>query len=82
MYSRICIYWKNSWFKNLSTAEIQLLEQIYTLKLLKIKRKLIYENNKLISTKPYIINNDKKLFKFLGFISTNFLVYLEYFYIK
>jgi DNA polymerase type B, organellar and viral len=50
------------WFRNLTKAEIQLLEQVYTLKVTDNKRKLIYDNNnKLISTKPYVINNNKDI---------------------
>jgi DNA polymerase type B, organellar and viral len=49
------------WFRDLSKGEIQLLEQIYTLKVTENKRRLIYKKGKLIGTKPYIINNDKEL---------------------
>jgi DNA polymerase type B, organellar and viral len=48
------------WFRDLSKAQIQLLEQVYTLKVTDNKRELIYDkNNKLISTKPYKISGDK-----------------------
>jgi hypothetical protein len=37
------------------------LNEVYTLKVTSNKRKLIYENNKLISTVPYIINENKQI---------------------
>jgi len=54
---------QTKWFKNLSKGHISILEQIYTLKVTDNKRKLIYENNKLVRTVPYIIDSDKKLDK-------------------
>jgi hypothetical protein len=47
------------WIRNLSKGQIQLLEQVYTLKVTDSKRKLIYKNNKLIATKPYKMNTSK-----------------------
>ena len=41
------------WFKNINTANINILEQIYTLKVTGNKRELIYENNMLINTVPF-----------------------------
>lgn len=49
------------WFRSLSNAEIQLLEQVYTLKVTDNKRRLIYKKGKLINTIPYIINEDKNI---------------------
>jgi len=49
------------WFRSLSKAEIQLLEQVYTLKVTDNKRRLIYKKGKLIGTVPYIINKDKEI---------------------
>jgi hypothetical protein len=51
--------YQTKWMRNLSDAQIKLMEQVYTLKVTDNKRELIYENNKLISTKPYIIDNNK-----------------------
>ena len=46
--------------KSLSKAEIQLLEQVYTLQVTDNKRELIYDkNNKLIGTRAYVIDNSK-----------------------
>ena len=48
--------------RNLNEGKITLLDSIYTLQITDNKRQLIYnENNKLISTKPYKINKDKKI---------------------
>ncbi len=47
-------------FRNLSEGKINILEEIYTLKVNDNKRKLIYDkNNKLIATESYKINSDK-----------------------
>src|SRR5438445_540861 len=43
---------QNKWFRNLMDANIQILEQIYTLKVTNLKRNLVYKNNKLVGTKP------------------------------
>jgi hypothetical protein len=46
----------------LSEGKINILDELYTLKVTDNKRKLVYdENNKLISTVPYIINFDKEI---------------------
>jgi hypothetical protein len=48
--------------RDLSLGKIKLLESVYTLKCTDNKRELIYDkNNKLINTKPYIINNKKDI---------------------
>lgn len=49
------------WRKNLSLGHISVLNEVYTLKVTSNKRKLIYDNNKLVSTDPYIINEDKEI---------------------
>ena len=50
--------------RNISKGQIKLLEQVYTLKLTDNKRELIYnKNNKLVSTKPYKISNEKDIIK-------------------
>jgi hypothetical protein len=51
---------QTKWFRNLTSAQIKLSKQVYTLTVTDNKRELIYnKNNKLIGTKPYIINNKK-----------------------
>jgi hypothetical protein len=50
----------SKWFRKLSEAKINILEQVYTLKVTDNKRELIYDNNnKLIGTRTYKISNDK-----------------------
>jgi hypothetical protein len=49
------------WFKSLSKGEITIKNQIYKLMPTSNKRKLIYKNNKLIDTKPFIINKNKEI---------------------
>jgi hypothetical protein len=53
---------QTKWFRNISEAKINLLEEIYTLKLNDNKRKLIYnKKGKLIRTEAYKINKDKEI---------------------
>ena len=50
---------QKKWYKNLNESTINIKEQIYTLKINSNKRQLIYDkNNKLIATKPIIINDN------------------------
>jgi len=55
---------QNKFMRNLQEGNIRLLEQIYTLQVTDNKRELIYDNDKWISTKPYIIDNSKNLTPF------------------
>jgi hypothetical protein len=51
---------QNKWIKNLSDGNIEVRNELYTLQVTDNKRQLIYnENNELINSNPYIINNDK-----------------------
>jgi DNA polymerase type B, organellar and viral len=51
---------QTKWFRSLSDANINLLENIYTLKITDNKRLLIYnKDNRLTGTKPYVIDNRK-----------------------
>ena len=51
---------QSKWFRKLSEAKINILEEIYTLKVNDNKRELIYNrNNKLIGTKAYRITPEK-----------------------
>jgi hypothetical protein len=53
---------QTKWIKILSISNISIREDLYTLKITENKRELIYDiNNKLISTKPFIINEDKTI---------------------
>ena len=55
---KLQVKWRKN---NLSDGNIEVLDQIYTLQTTSSKRKLIYENNKLIGTTPYIINENKEI---------------------
>jgi hypothetical protein len=51
-------------FKSFEQGNIKVLKQIYTLQQTNNKRNLIYnKSNKLINTKPYVINNNKVISK-------------------
>ncbi len=53
---------QTKWRKNLSEDNMSILNEVYTLQVTNNKRKLIYdENNKLIGSIPYLINNDKEI---------------------
>jgi len=52
------------WIRKLTESKINILEQIYSIKVTDNKRKLIYDkNNKLIRTEAYKINKSKDLSK-------------------
>lgn len=51
---------EDKWFRNISESKINILDQLYTIKVTNNKRRLIYDvNSKLIGTKSYIINREK-----------------------
>ena len=53
---------QTKWMRNLSEGKITLLDSVYTLQVTDNKRKLIYnENNKLIGTVAYRINENKEI---------------------
>ena len=53
---------QSKWTRDLSKSKINILEQLYSIKVTDNKRKLIYnKNNKLIGTTPYIINENKEV---------------------
>lgn len=53
---------QSKWIKNLTESNILIREDLYTLQVTDNKRKLIYDqNNKLIGTLPYIINENKEI---------------------
>lgn len=45
-------------YKNLSDADIQVLNTLYTLKITDNKRKIIFKDNLFIDTEPYVINEN------------------------
>jgi hypothetical protein len=51
------------WKRSLNEGKINILEQLYTLKVTENKRKLIYKNSKLVGTKAYKIASDKTILK-------------------
>lgn len=50
---------QTKWIKNISKGHVSIINGVYTLKVTDNKRSLIYFNNKLTSTRPYIINNNE-----------------------
>jgi len=48
---------QNKWFKSLYKANIQILDQIYTIQTTDSKRELIYSNGKFINTKAIVLDN-------------------------
>jgi hypothetical protein len=53
---------QDKWVKNLSDGYIEVMNQAYKMKVTENKRRLIYDsNNKLIGTKPFIINSNKEI---------------------
>jgi len=53
---------QTKWMRNLSEGQINLLEQLYTLKVTDSKRELIYnKKGKLVGTRPYVIDKNKAI---------------------
>jgi hypothetical protein len=54
---------QTKWFRNLSEGKINILEELYTLKVNDNKRKLVYDknNNKFIATEAYRIYQNKEI---------------------
>jgi hypothetical protein len=48
-------YFQRKWFRSLSEANINILDQTYTLKVTNNKRELVFKDGKLIGTKPLTI---------------------------
>nr|YP_010146944.1 hypothetical protein K4014_mgp23 [Cyclocybe aegerita]QQP21453.1 hypothetical protein [Cyclocybe aegerita] len=48
---------QKKWYRSITDGNISVLNQIYTLKVTGNKRRLIYKNDILINTKPFIIND-------------------------
>jgi len=47
---------QTKWFKNLEKGTIQILDQIYTLRTTNSKRELIFKDNRLIFTRPFVLH--------------------------
>ena len=52
---------QDKWFKSISEGNISIKNSLYTLIVTENKRQLIYDNNKLIGTKPFIIDRNKEI---------------------
>jgi hypothetical protein len=52
---------QTKWFRNLSEAQINILDQVYTLQVTDNKRKLLYKNSKLVGTEAYRIEKAKEI---------------------
>jgi hypothetical protein len=53
---------QSKWYRNISSANINIKDQLYTLKVTNNKRKLLYNNNDLLTgTTPFIINDKKEI---------------------
>lgn len=52
---------QDKWFRSFEQGSITIKNQIYTLRATENKRKLVYEDNKIIGTTPFTINNDKEI---------------------
>jgi hypothetical protein len=52
---------QDKWYKSLTKGNIIVKEQIYTLKVTGNKRELVYLDDKLVNTKPFVINNKKEI---------------------
>ncbi len=49
---------QDKWFKSISEGNISVRDQVYTLIATENKRQLISDNNILLGTKPYTIDNN------------------------
>ena len=49
-------YNQNKWFKHIGEGNINIMEQVYTLQVTGNKRELIYENNILVKTNPFVLD--------------------------
>jgi len=54
---------QTKWSRNLSEGKINLLNELYTLKITDNKRQLVYKNNKLVGNKAYKIDENKTITK-------------------
>jgi len=52
---------QDKWFKNIEEGNITIKNQIYTLIPTENKRQLIYKNNELVDTKPFVIDINKEI---------------------
>jgi hypothetical protein len=52
---------QTKWYKHIDIGRISILDQLYTLQVTGNKRKLIYRNDRLVDTAPFIIDNNKNI---------------------
>jgi len=52
---------QDKWFRSIKEGNITIKKQLYTLLPTENKRQLIYKNNKLIATKPFIIDFNRNI---------------------
>lgn len=50
---------QNKWFKSISEGSITVRNSLYTLVATENKRRLVYKNNKIVGTKPFVIDSRK-----------------------
>ena len=48
-------------YRNIIDSNIEIKKQLYNLQVTDSKREVVYENGKLVYTKPYFINDDKTI---------------------
>ena len=51
----------DKWYRSFETGTIEIKNQLYTLQATENKRQLVYKNNILTETKPFIINSNKEI---------------------
>ena len=52
---------QDKWFRSFEHGSITIKNQLYTLRATENKRKLVYEDNYLVRTVPFTINNNKEI---------------------
>jgi len=52
---------QEKWFKNIGEGNISIKQSLYTLVATQNKRQFIYKDNKIIDTKPYVIDSNKQI---------------------
>ena len=50
---------QNKWYKHIERGNISILNQLYTLRVTGNKRRLVYENDILIRTNPFILDKNE-----------------------
>lgn len=52
---------QEKWFRSIEEGNITIKDQIYSLQVTESKRQIVYSDDKLISTIPFTINNNKEI---------------------